>query len=180
MKTYVALLRGINVGGQNKVKMVTLKEVFAKLGFIDVTTYIQSGNVVFKSKILEISSLEKQIETAIETNFGFKASVLIKTEKELAIILNESPFKNPEDITAKQVYYVLLKEKPAPNLKQALVPNNYPNEQFLITANCVYLNCLKGAGKAKLTNNVIEKKLKISSTTRNHRTLLKLIELASS
>lgn len=179
MKTYVALLRGINVGGRNKLKMNTLKAVLEMLGLIDVTTYIQSGNVVFKSKIIEISSLEKQLENAIESNFGFKVPVLITTENKLSKILDASPFKNPADIAAKQVYYTLLKEKPNNTLKEVLVPDNYPNEQFLITDHCVYLNCLKGAGKAKLNNNIIEKKLKVSATTRNHRTVLKLIEMAS-
>jgi len=179
MKTYIALLRGINVGGRNKVKMDTLKAVLEKLGLIEVTTYIQSGNVVFKSNIIDKAGLEKKIETTIESNFKFKVTVLITTKNDLSKILEASPFKNPEDIEAKQLYYALLKDKPLKINEQTLLQENYPNEQFLVTHNCVYLNCLKGAGKAKLTNNIVENKLKVSATTRNHRTILKLIKIAS-
>lgn len=178
MITYVAFLRGINVGGHKKIKMVDLREMLQKMHFESVETYIQSGNVVFKSVDSNIISLEEKIKKGIADTFGFDVPVLLKTRIDLIKILNESPFTRAEDIEDNKIYYVLLKSE----LDQAVIANidqeNYPNELFSITKNCVYLNCINGAGKAKLNNTIIEKKLKVEATTRNHRTMLKLIELS--
>lgn len=179
MKTYIAFLRAINVSGKRKIKMADLKSVLVGFGFKEVQTYIQSGNVVFKSDILSITTLEQKVYDVIKKHFGFDVPVVIKKPQELVSILDASPFKDPKDLEAKQVYYAFLKQQPDNTLKEALDSDAYPNEKFLISENCVYLNYLKGAGKAKLTNNVIENKLKVTATTRNHRTLLKLLKLSS-
>lgn len=178
MVTYIALLRGINVSGHKKIKMADLRVMLQKMNFEDLETYIQSGNVVFKSDDSNMLSLEEKIKKGIAETFGFDVPVLVKTRIELLKILKESPFTKAEDIEANKIYYVLLKNEP----EQAVIANinqeNYPNELFIITKNCVYLNCINGAGKAKLNNNIIEKKLEVEATTRNHRTMLKLIELS--
>jgi uncharacterized protein (DUF1697 family) len=180
MKTYIALLRGINVSGHKKIKMADLKDMLLKKGFQDVVTYIQSGNVVFKSEETVHEELEDKIKKGIADTFGFDVPVLVKTKREIEAILRESPYTKEEDIEAKKIYYVLLKSEPQKEAIDNLVQADYPNELFTITKSCVYLNCLFGAGKAKLTNTIIERKLKVSATTRNHRTMLKLIEIASS
>jgi uncharacterized protein (DUF1697 family) len=180
MKTYIALLRGINVSGQKKIKMADLRKILENQGFNKVQTYIQSGNVIFKSEVSNASDLEKKIKKGIEDAFNFDVPVLVKTLTELSQILDESPYKNPKDIESNQVYYSILKDKPEIGFKDHLDAKDYPNEEFLITENCAYLNCFKGAGKAKLNNTIIERKLKVTATTRNHRTMLKLLEMASS
>ena len=177
MKTYIALLRGINVSGQKKIKMTDLKALFVKIGLDDVVTYIQSGNVVFKSDEKKIQKLEEKIKKGIADSFGFDVPVLVKTKMELEDILQKSPYTKQEDLEAKRIYYVLLKDAPNQEFIANLDQDDYPNELFLISENCVYLNCLNGAGNAKLTNNIIERKLKVSATTRNHRTMMKLLEL---
>lgn len=179
MITYIALLRGINVSGQKKIKMADLKVMLVKIGFEDVLTYIQSGNVVFKSDEKNIHSLEEKIKKGIADSFGFDVSVLVKTKTEIAEILQNSPYTKPKDLEAKRIYYVLLKNKPEQESIESLVQQDYPNELFSFGKNCIYLNCINGAGKAKLTNNIIERKLKVSATTRNHRTMLKVLELSS-
>ncbi len=175
---YIALLRGINVSGQKKIKMTDLKALLVKLGLKDVVTYIQSGNVVFSSDEMKLRSLEEKIKKGISDSFGFDVPVLVKTKMELEEILQKSPYTKQEDLDAKRIYYVLLKDAPEQESIANLVQDDYPNELFSIRENCVYLNCLNGAGKAKLTNNIIERKLKVSATTRNHRTMVKLLELA--
>jgi uncharacterized protein (DUF1697 family) len=178
MKTYIALLRGINVGGHRKIKMDHLKAMLEKMGFQKVVTYIQSGNVVFRSSQANAAGLVEKIEKGIAKIFGFDVPVLVLSKDELLAILQESPFKNKEDIEANRIYYVLLKSKPNTEAASSFEQNSYPNELFVITDNCVYLKCLNGAGKAKLNNASIERKLGVEATTRNHRTLLKLIELS--
>lgn len=178
MKTYIALLRGINVSGHRKIKMVDLRSMFNKMGFEAVHTYIQSGNVVFKSPETNTDALERHIKEEIALTFGFDVPVLIKERAGLFDILQESPFKKEEDLAANRIYYVLLKDAPKKEVIPNLDPNDFPNERFVITPNCVYLNCLLGAGKAKLSNNIIERRLKLEATTRNHKTMLKLLELS--
>jgi uncharacterized protein (DUF1697 family) len=178
MKTYIALLRGINVGGHKKIKMTDLKVVLEKLGYESVETYIQSGNVVFKSEETNVQKIEEQIENGITKTFGFEIPVLVKKRAEVENILKESPYKKTEDLEANRIYYVLLKRKLKPDLSANLNQDDYPTELFSISENCIYLNCINGAGKAKLTNNIIERKLEVSTTTRNHRTLLKLLEIS--
>ncbi|TMM59429.1 DUF1697 domain-containing protein [Maribacter algarum] len=178
MITYIALLRGVNVSGQKKIKMADLEALMVKLGLKDVVTYIQSGNLVFSSEERKLQNLEDKIKKAITNSFGFDVPVLVKTKTELEDILKKSPYSKKEDLEAKRIYYVLLKNAPEGESIANLVQEDYPNELFSISNKCVYLNCLNGAGKAKLTNNIIERKLKVSATTRNHRTMVKLLELA--
>ena len=180
MKTHIALLRGINVGGHRKIKMAYLKEMLHTMGFKDVVTYIQSGNVVFNSSETKTTLLEEKIKKGIAKTFGFEVPVLIKSREALVAVLRDSPFKKEEDLEANRIYYVLLKSEPDKEAFKNLDQKTYPNELFVITTKCVYLNCLNGAGKAKLNNAIIERKLDIEATTRNHRTMLKLLEMASS
>lgn len=178
MRTYIALLRGINVSGLKKIKMADLGRMMQQLGFDDVVTYIQSGNIVFKTQQNDEIKLDQKIGTAIKKIFGFDIPVLITSKKELQGILTRSPFQDPEEIAANKIYYVLLKNEPELHLRLGLQEETYTNERFYIGGNCVYLACSMGYGKAKLNNNLIERKLKVMATTRNHKTMLMLIELA--
>lgn len=173
MKKYIALLRGINVGGKAKLKMADLKLLFEDLGFEAVATYIQSGNVVFAAK--NGKGLEEKISKEIKSKFGYEVPVLVKTAAEIEKIVKDCPFEKDKKEAS---YFVLLKKPPQKELVKAAEQLNYPDEEFVITDECVYLYCATGYGKAKLNNNLFEKKLKVSATTRNYRTLLKLVEMA--
>jgi len=173
MQTHIALLRGINVGGHKKLKMADLKSMMEELGFQNVVTYIQSGNVVFSSK--EEKSLSDKISNGIAEKFGYEVPVLVKTADEIAQILKNCPFG---EIKKAKAYFMLLATPPKKELMDAVREINYPNEEFVLTPNCVYSHYGNGAGKAKLNNNFFEKKLKVAATTRNYRTLAKLVELA--
>ena len=173
MQSYIALLRGINVGGKAKLKMTDLKLLLEEIGLEDVVTYIQSGNVVFASK--NRKGLAERISQEIKKKFGFEVPVLVKTVAEIEKILDDCPF-DPEK--KESSYFVLLEKPSKKEFVVATEQLEYADEEFVITDNCVYLHCATGYGKAKLNNNLFEKKLKVAATTRNYRTLAKLLELA--
>jgi len=174
MKRYIALLRGINVSGQKKILMVDLKALFESIGFKEVRTYIQSGNVIFLAE--ESSSLAETISNAIFKKYGWEVPVLVRTATEIEAILTNCPFSEEKKIKS---YFTLFQEIPSEENMQEIVNLNFPGEEFHITPNCLYYFCANGYGKAKMTNNLIERKLKVRATTRNYRTLLKLTELGS-
>ena len=181
MVTYVSMIRGINIGVK-KVKMNKLEELYVSLDFKDVKTYIQSGNVVFRSQYLDLSYLRELIENKIEKVFGFDVKVLIRTEKELEKVVEENPFKN-EDF--KHLYVTFLSDVPSKNLIKNLNHNievNMKNklDKFYISKKEIYLFLPDGYGRTKLNNNFFEKKLGVSATTRNWRSVNKLVDIANS
>ncbi|HPE84122.1 MAG TPA: DUF1697 domain-containing protein [Aequorivita sp.] len=173
MQTYIALLRGINVGGHKKLKMEDLKLLCEDLGFEDVVTYIQSGNVVFSAK--EEKDISDKIAKEIEKRFGWEVPVLVKTADAIEKILKDCPF---EEAKKAEAYFMLLATPPKKELMEAVSEISYPNEEFMLTPDCVYIHFGNGYGNAKLNNNFFEKKLEVAATTRNYRTLAKLVEMA--
>ena len=176
MNTYLVFLRGINVSGQKKIKMVDLKEGLEKLGFKKVRTYIQSGNIVLETSRTNHNGIQADIKNRIKTDFGFDVPVLLKTITSLQEILRDNPFK--EVVAKKNLYFTLLHTSPTKELVEGFNKLHFKNEDFHIAGQCVYLNCKQGAGKAKLNNNLIENKLRLTATTRNLNTMLKMIALA--
>lgn len=174
MKTYVAFLRGINVSGQKKVPMAALRDVLTQSGFQNVQTYIQSGNVVFQSLETNKITLENTIKKIIFEGFGFEVVILIKTEAALKKIIDQNPFS---DEKIEQTYYTLLNESPDFGLIKAIREISHQNESFVITNDCVYFYSSVGYGKAKGNNNFFERKLKVPATTRNYKTMVKLLSL---
>ena len=175
METYIALLRGINVGGHKKIKMTDLKKMFESLDFEEVVTYVQSGNVIFKGPETNTYNLEKRIKKGIMETFGWEVPVLVKTKMNLEGIVANNPFKEDDD--AGSTYFVLLQNLPKKSLIDLLRQMSYEDEIFIITPTCVYLQCKKGYGNTKCNNNFFEAKLKVPATTRNYKTMIKLLEL---
>ena len=174
MNRYIAFLRGINVSGQKQIKMADLRVSLEEADFRNVRTYIQSGNVILDS--LEKSEVVTQgIEKVILEDFGFHVPVLVTTTANIRTILKNYPFSDAEE---KNQNFVLLHDKPKKASVDEFNMLQFRSEDYLITDNCVYLNCKNGAGKAKLTNNLVERKLKVVATTRNLRTMEKITELA--
>jgi len=180
MPKYIALLRGINVGGHKKIKMTELKILFQELSFSEVVSYIQSGNVIFMCNETNILKLEHQIEQAIEKAFGFQVPVMVLTNSKLQKIVSENPFKPFDEDDINKIYYVFLKDLPQKAAVELFNKTKYKNERFFIQRDYIYLKCLAGMGKAKLTTNIFEKRLGVNATARNHKTTLKLLELADS
>jgi uncharacterized protein (DUF1697 family) len=176
MKTYIALLRGVNVSGQNKIPMAELRDLLSKSGFENVQTYIQSGNVVFQSKDGNSEVIENTIQLGIMAHFGFEVPVLVKTSNEIQTILNDCPLSEEK---IENSYFTLLHSFPNKELVQAILKETYPNETFHIINDYVYFYSSEGYGKAKCNNNFFERKLKVSATTRNYKTMIKLLSLSA-
>lgn len=178
IKTYIALLRGINVSGQKLIKMTELKTMFETIGFNNVTTYIQSGNVVFSSDEKEVSKIQQKIKQGILKSFGFDVDVQVLESSQLKKIKEGHPFLKENEEQFKAIYYTLLAEKPAKDLVNELNKLVQTVEFFHITDDVVYCFYPNGYGNAKWHNVFFEKKLKVSCTTRNFNTMQKIIELS--
>ncbi|PCJ98861.1 MAG: hypothetical protein COA50_01085 [Flavobacteriaceae bacterium] len=179
MNIYIALIRGINVSGQKKILMTDLKELLKGIGLKDVVTYIQSGNIIFSSEKMTIDILENEIKEKIKDHYGFDVPVLVLSKESVVQIVEETPFDKLLEGEKERVYYTLLKNAPSKELVAILDAHDYEGEKFYITEKCVYFTSLHGYGRAKCNNNFFEKKLKVSATTRNLKTMMKLIKLAS-
>jgi uncharacterized protein (DUF1697 family) len=174
MNIFIALIRGINVGGHKKILMADLRALFESLGFEEVQTYIQSGNVVFKAT--EETNLANKIVKAIEAKYGFIVPVLVKKGSELNEIILECPFS---DEKREKSYFILLKGNPSRESIERTTGFSHPSEEFHIEGDCVYIYYSEGAGKAKMGVNFFEKKLMVKATARNFRTLTKLVAMSS-
>ena len=172
------MLRGINVSGQKKIKMDELKSLYESLNFNNVQTYIQSGNVIFKSENTDSEKLEKLIGEKINQSFGYSVVVFVKTVNEIQQTINQNPFlnKSKEDITKLCVTF--LSSIPDESLIKNLENFKSDSEDFNLIGNEIYLYYPDGYGRTKLSNNFFENKLKVSATTRNWRTVNKLFEIA--
>ena len=176
MQTYIALLRGINVSGKKKIPMAELRELLSKAGLENVQKYIQSGNVIFKSSEESKEKLETKIHNEIKAHFGFEVPVLVKTPKDLQQIFDDCPFSEAEK---QNSYFMLLYDIPNKDLVAEISKISYPNETFVITDNSIYFHCSTGYGKAKCSNNFFERKLKITATARNYKTMTNLLSLST-
>jgi uncharacterized protein (DUF1697 family) len=169
---YAALLRGINVGGNKKIAMPALKALFEELGFADVVTYIQSGNVVFRAARADAGAIEKRITDA----FGHEVTVILRTGAELSAAVKGNPFVSPK-ANLKQLYVVYLDRKPASGAVDGLDPERSPGDRFSLDGRELYLDLGNGAGRTKLTLDYLERKLGVKGTARNWNTALRLVEL---
>jgi uncharacterized protein (DUF1697 family) len=169
--TYVALLRGINVGGKNKLPMADLRSLVESLGHTDVTTYIQSGNVVFTSSKPVAA---KALETAIKDRFGIGLTVVLRTPAELAKVVKANPFA-PGDLS--KVHVGFMAEKPSKALIAKLDATRFEPDAVVVHGAELYFHLPDGMGHSKLPDYV-GRALKIPTTVRNWNTVLKLASLA--
>jgi len=175
MKTYIALLRSINVGGKNKVPMAELRAVLTRSGFNNVRTYIQSGNVILETS-KPLNEVKELIKTVIKTHFGFEITVLVKTNNELQLIYDRCPFVQNEK---EKSYFMMLDTIPNQELIDEVKKLSYEDEAFHIIENCIYFYSKNGYGRTKFNSNFFESKLKVSASARNYNTMMKLLSLSS-
>lgn len=172
---YAAFLRGINVGGRTSIKMENLRACLAGLGFENVKTYIQSGNVVFESGETDDRKLAAKIEAAVEKEF-FKTPVMVRSVDEVREIIENNPFAG-EDFEDKLFHVVFLAEKLSDEKAEMLIANNTENEKFAVRDREVYCLLREGVADSLLGKKYIDNKLKTPATARNWRTLNKILEL---
>ena len=175
---YVSLLRGINVGGQKAVKMADLKELYLRLGFDEVVTYIQSGNVIFLAEKANSSDLIRIIESAIFLKYNFDVPVLVLPMLKMKKIVAQNPFITLGITDIKKLHVTFLEKEPDENILKEFKSDPDSEDQFLIVKDVVYLHCPNGYGKTKLTNDFFETKLKMKATTRNWKSACKIVDLS--
>lgn len=177
MERYIAMLRGINVSGQKIIKMTDLKAMFEALKFKNVTTYIQSGNVLFETRETEEATLNKKIELHLSKTLGYDVPVFLRTTDEIAAVIEAQPFKPAQIPVTNQPYVTFLHETPGKDAIKLLESFNGDTDLFKVTNREVYAVQYKDKGKPLFTNMFIEKKLKMPATGRNWLTVNKFMEL---
>jgi uncharacterized protein (DUF1697 family) len=177
MPRYVALLRGINVGGNKKVPMARLRELMEGLGYTGVATLLQSGNAVFTSKERSPAKVVKQLEAAIAGEFGFEVSVVLRTRDELAAAIEANPLPGAEDAPS-QFLVTFLSDVPEPKRLQAIEPAAYLPDEFRVVGREIYARFPNGIRDSKLATVLGGAKLGVTPTARNWSTVTKLLELA--
>jgi uncharacterized protein (DUF1697 family) len=175
MTTYVALLRGINVGCKNKVPMAMLRDVFASLGLEDVVTYIQSGNVVFTSGV-KAAQVASDIAGAINQEFGLSVPVIVRTRAELAKVATSNPYLKP-GADPSHLHVTFLAEKPTAAAIKQLDPERSAPDEFVVHGREIFMLLPNGMGRSKLTIDYFERRLGTTATARNWNTVNKLLEL---
>jgi uncharacterized protein (DUF1697 family) len=173
---YAALLRGINVGGNNKLPMKDLAALFTKAGCSDVVTYINSGNVVFRAEPALAARIPELISAAILETKKLTVPVVVRSAAELKKIAAKHPHLTPE-AEMRFVHVGFLAKKPTAAQVASLDPNRSPGDVFTVVGSELYALYGAGVAKSKLTNQYIDSKLGTVSTMRNWNTVLKLVEL---
>lgn len=179
MPAYVAMLRGVNVGARNTIKMKDLEALVAGLGHTNVATYIQSGNVVFDSRSKSASALAAGIARAIREEIGLDVGVLLRSQAELAELVPANPFlRAGADLT--KLHVTFLDGKPDAAAVRALAGFDAAPDEFRARGREIYLHCPAGYGQTKLNNGFWERKLRVGATTRKWKTVTTLLELSGS
>jgi uncharacterized protein (DUF1697 family) len=178
MTTYISIVRGINVGGHKLIKMNALKQLFTNLGFQNIHTYIQSGNIVFQNKKADQQKLEKKIEKAIADTFSFDVPVLVKEYDELKKIVLDNPFITDTTKDISHLHITFLSTKPHQESINKIKTIQFNADEFHLVDKAIYLYCPNGYSNSKLTNSFIESKLKVTATTRNWKTTNELVNIA--
>ena len=180
MYVYLALLRGINVSGKKIIKMEDLRKLIEGLGYTNVKTYIQSGNVIFSADEKAKDKLGKAIEAAIEKQYGFDVSVFITDKKAVENAVDNNPFaegREEEPAGFKKLYVTFMSNIPSQENKEKLLSAPIGEDLIAFADDVLYFKLESKASDSKLSNNLIESKLKVRATTRNWNTTLKLLAM---
>ncbi|MCB8942786.1 MAG: DUF1697 domain-containing protein [Ardenticatenaceae bacterium] len=176
-RQFIALLRGINVGGHKKIKMADLRQMLTELGFTKVKTLLASGNVLFEADTTQADSLQQTIEAGIEASFGFPVPVLIRTREAVEALVASDPFAGIEVTHQTRLYITFLSQPPTSQLP---IPYQSPDGSYHIlsvtdTEICSVLT-LTGTARTTDAMNILEKEFGKNITTRNWNTVLKLLD----
>lgn len=177
MTMYIALLRGINIGGHNKLPMSELAALMTGMGLRDVQTYIQSGNVVFRSAAKDRAALAAKISAAIRAQHGFEPLVWLLDAAELREAMANNPYPEAEAVPTSLHLLFLAKVPPHPKLEE-LDALRAGRERYTLAGKLFYLHAPDGVGRSKLAASA-ERLLGVATTGRNWNTVCKLAEMAA-
>ncbi len=171
MDLHISLLRGINVGGHHKIPMSSLKQWYEELGFHDVKSYIQSGNLVFKSPLKKNTDVELLIKEKIRSMHNMNIEVIVRSAGEFEKALRNHPFAKLPQAKEEHLLIIFLQQHPDEKLSSVLNKEDYLPDQFQLVGREIFLYCPDGYGRTKLTSNFFERKWKVIATTRNLKTV---------
>ena len=177
MKTWISILRGINVGGRNAIKMDALRTLYIDLGFTEVQSYIQSGNVIFRSDRINSKLIEISISSEIKKSFGIEVYVSVIEMEKFRNILKNNPFRGDTTKDPVFLHITFLSEKPDKTLIDKISSGNYSPDEYYFGEKVIYLYCPSSYGNTKLNNTFFETKLKLTATTRNLKTSNELLTM---
>lgn len=178
MSVIVSMLRGVNLGPYNRIKMDALRDLYESLGFEDVQTYVQSGNVVFRTKEKNEAKLRNRIEDAIEKKFGFRPDVILRTTAEMRESVAKNPFAKRRGIEPPKLLLTFLAEEPNADAKKKLLRIKADPELVYLLRRNLYIYFPEGLARPKLPWMSVVKALGTTGTGRNWNSVLKLLEMA--
>jgi uncharacterized protein (DUF1697 family) len=178
MPVVISMLRGVNVGAHNRIKMDALRDVYQSLGLIDCQTFIQSGNVVFCSEEKDLAKLRGRIEIAIEKKFGFRPDVILRTAKEMRSAVAGSPFTGRDNIDPSKLLVTFLAERPDVEAKREFMKIKSDSEEMHLNSRELYIYSAEGLARPKIAWMSVVKTLGTTGTGRNWNSVLKLLEMA--
>jgi uncharacterized protein (DUF1697 family) len=178
MAVIVAMLRGVNVAGHNKIKMEELRALCESLELREAQTYVQSGNVVFRTKERNLGALARRMEDAIERSFGFRPAVIVRTISELKDAIAKNPFARRRGIDPSKLLVTFLASNPGAEARDQVLKIKTEPEELRIDGREVYIYFPNGMGRTKLSWPTIGKMLGTSGTGRNWNSVTKLLEIA--
>ncbi len=176
MTRFVALLRAVNLGSTNKVPMAELRALFEELGHEGVSTYLQSGNVVFDARSADARGVGAEIEDAIERKFGLEIAAILRTRHDMERAARSNPFA-AKGVEPSKLHVMFLAERVSSTAAKALDANASPPDSFVVRGGEIYLWYPNGAGRSKLGVDYFERRLGTRATARNWNTVTKLLEL---
>ena len=180
MNKYIALLRGVNVGGSKVIKMNDLAEMFTSFGFKNVKTFIQSGNVLFESSQTNPIKVISKIEKGLDKSLGYPVNVFLRTPEEIFNIIKNNPFKKEIALPSSKLYVTFLSGPMNNEIKKAVTAYNNELETFKIKNSEVYILIRKNdIQKTVFSTNFLEKKLGLIGTTRNWNSINKILQLTA-
>jgi uncharacterized protein (DUF1697 family) len=177
MKIHLALLRGINVSGHNRIKMEALKNALEAIGFVNVVTYIQSGNVFFSTPEESPSKVGFLIKQEIYRTFGHDVPLVVIGKEDLETCLTANPFLKDKDVDTKKLYVAFISKELSSSAINELKISQFKPDEAVINGNKIFIKYDIGAGKTRLDQKYIEKKLNVVATIRNWNTVNKLLEI---
>lgn len=178
MPVVICMLRGVNVGSHNRVKMDELKKLCTSLKLRDPQTYVQSGNIVFSTDERDLDKLRKSLESAIHKKFGFHSDVILRSAKDLREVIAQNPFAKRKDIHPSKLLVTFFTDDPGDAARKQVRAIKCDPEELFIEGREAYVYFPNGAGRSKLNWSLIPKTLKVQGTARNWNSVTKLLEMA--
>jgi uncharacterized protein (DUF1697 family) len=180
MRAVISLLRGVNVGGHHKIKMEELRDLYESLGLRRAQTYVQSGNVVFRTDARDFTRLSKQIADGIEQRCAFRPGVILRTAADLRAIIAANPFASRRDLDHRRLLVQFLASEPPADARERILRIESEPEELRMEGRELYIYYPNGMARPKVAWTVIERMLQTPCTGRNWNTVWKLLEIAES